>query len=139
MGRRSWYRELLEEPDPETQLRLMARASRTVKLRAGGLMEVIRSAAPADPDIGELWRWIQADVHDIQRPLVESLREKDALRRGLDVDRAGDVLWTLSHPNLWQLLVGERGWTPEQYEEWFGDTICSQLLETRSRSRENRA
>jgi hypothetical protein len=27
------------------------------------------------------------------------------------------------------LLVGVRGWTPEQYEKWFGDTACAQLLE----------
>jgi len=24
--------------------------------------------------------------------------------------------------------VAERGWTPEQYEQWFGDTACAQLL-----------
>ena len=44
------------------------------------------------------------------------------------MDRATDILWTLNHPDVWQLLVGERGWTPEQYEEWFGDTVCAQLL-----------
>ena len=128
MGQRAWYRELLEEPDPERQLRLMARTSRLVKLRAAALMEVIRSAAPGDPDIGALWSRIQSDFYDIQRPVVEVLYEKGALRPGLDVDRATDILWTLNHPNLWQLLVGERGWTPEQYEQWFGDAVCAQLL-----------
>jgi hypothetical protein len=29
---------------------------------------------------------------------------------------------------VWALLVGARGWTPEQYERWFGDTSCAQLL-----------
>jgi AcrR family transcriptional regulator len=128
MGQRPWYLELLEERDPERQLRLMARASRVVKLRAGALMEVIRSAAPADPDIDALWKRIQSEFYAIQRRIVESLDEKEALRPGLDVDRATDLMWTLNHPNLWQLLVGERGWTPEQYEEWFGDAVCSQLL-----------
>lgn len=28
----------------------------------------------------------------------------------------------------WFLLVGRRGWTPEQFEEWFADATCSQLL-----------
>jgi hypothetical protein len=31
------------------------------------------------------------------------------------------------------LLVGERGWTPEQWERWFGETISAQLLGTASR------
>ena len=128
MGQRQWYQELLAEPDPERQLRLMARNSRLVKLRAAALMEVIRSAAPTDPDIAALWTRIQSDFYDIQRPVVAALAEKNALRPGLDVDRATDILWTLNHPDVWHLLVGERGWTPERYEEWFGDTLCAQLL-----------
>ena len=128
MGQRRWYQELLAEPDPERQLRLMARTSRLVKLRAAALMEVIRSAAPTDPDIAALWSRIQSDFYDIQRPLVAMLAEKNALRPGLDVDRATDILWTLNHPDVWHLLVGERGWTPEQYERWFGDAVCAELL-----------
>src|SRR4051812_18352795 len=46
VAERSWYLEVLEEPDPERQLRLNARNSRVVKLRIAGVMEVIRSAAP---------------------------------------------------------------------------------------------
>jgi hypothetical protein len=60
--------------------------------------------------------------------IVESLQEKRALVTGLDVDRASDLLWTLNHPNLWQLLVVQRRWTPAEYEQWFGDTACAQLL-----------
>jgi hypothetical protein len=59
---------------------------------------------------------------------VESLHAKRALRPGLDVARATDVLWTLNHPDVWLLLVGERGWTPGQWERWFADTACAQLL-----------
>ena len=125
---RRWYREVLEEPDPERQLRLNARNSRVVKLRIAPVLEVIRSAAPMDPDIGALWSRIQSDFHDNQRSIVKAVDERRGLRPGLDVDRAADILWTLNHPDLWQLLVGQRGWTPEQYEQWFGDTACAQLL-----------
>ena len=50
------------------------------------------------------------------------------LFRSLDVDRATDILWTLVHPTVWQLLVGERAWTAEDYERWLADTACSELL-----------
>jgi AcrR family transcriptional regulator len=126
-----WYRELLEETDPERQLRLTAHNSCLVKRRIGGVLEVIRSAAPTDADIGALWSRIQTEFHANQRVIVESLNDKNALAPGLDVDRATDILWTLNHPNLWQLLVDERGWTPEEYEHWFADTACSQLLSPR--------
>src|SRR6059058_5513784 len=55
VGQRSWFREVVEEPDPERQLRLNARNSRVVKERAAALMEVLREAAPADPEIETLW------------------------------------------------------------------------------------
>ncbi len=52
----------------------------------------------------------------VQRSIVESLHEKNALRPGLGIASATDVLWTLNHPNVYQLLVPDRGWKPEQYE-----------------------
>ena len=131
ISERQRYRDDLAEPDPERQLRLNARNARIVKQRAGALMGVIRNAAPTDPELGALWSRIQSDFYDNQRPFVESLQAKNALRSGLDVTRGTDILWTLNHPDLWLLLVGERGWTPEEWEQWFGDTICEQLLAVR--------
>jgi AcrR family transcriptional regulator len=128
VGERPWYLEVLEEPDPERIVRLTAKNSRVVKERAGALMAVIRSAAPADADIAALWERIQSDFYDNQLGIVEALRKRKGLRRGLDVERAADILWTLNHPDLWQLLVRERGWTPEQWERWFAETVRAQLL-----------
>jgi AcrR family transcriptional regulator len=125
---RRWYQEVLEEPDPDRLVRLTARNSRAVKERAGSLMGVIRSAASTDADIAQLWARIQTDFHDNQRGIVEALHARRALRPGLGVARAADVLWTLNHPDLWLLLVGERGWTPAQWERWFVDVVRSQLL-----------
>ena len=128
VAERDWYREVLEEPDPERQLQLNARNSRVAKLRIGEVIEVIRGAAPLDPDIGALWNRIQTEFHANQREIAKSLDDRSALRPDLDINRAADILWTLNHPDVWQLLVGQRGWTPEQYEHWFADAARSQLL-----------
>ena len=128
IGEQRWYRELVAEHDAERQLRATARNSRLVKVRIAGTLEVIRSAAPLDPDIAGLWRRIQNDFHANQGVIVRSLQAKDALRPGLSAEHATDILWTLNHPNLWQLLVDERGWTPEQYEAWLFETARAQLL-----------
>jgi AcrR family transcriptional regulator len=128
VGEQRWYRAVLEEPDPERQLRLNMRNSRTVKVRAGAMLEVIRSAASADPDIGALWARIQTEFHDNQRAVVQSLADKGALAAGLDLAGATDILWALNHPTVYALLAGERGWSPQHYEQWLGDLLCSQLL-----------
>jgi AcrR family transcriptional regulator len=132
IAEQQWYRDMVQEPDPERQLRLLARNVRQVKLRIAALLEVIRSAAPTDPDIGALWRRIQTDFHANQRVIAESLSQKGALRPGLDVDTATDILWTLNISNIWYLLVAERGWTPDRFEHWFADLAGSQLLAGRA-------
>lgn len=127
---RPWYIAVLEEPDPRRQLTMTAEASRAVKTRIGPVLKVIRNAAAVDADLGSLWELIQADFHANQRVIVESLDRKGALRHGLGVERATDLLWMLNHPDIWLLLVDERGWSPEEWEDWFARSSCEQLLAT---------
>ena len=131
---RAWYREVLEEPDPERRLRLNARNARAVKTRIAGVLHVIRQAALLDPDTEALWDRIQSDFYENQRAIVQALDAGGALRPGLDVAEAADILWTLNHPDVWQLLVTQRGWTPERWEQWFVDTSSRQLLDQASGS-----
>ena len=128
VGERAWFRAVLEESDPERQLRLNVRNAKLVRARIGPLLQVVRRAAAADSEVAELWNRIQAEFYDNQRSLVEVLHEKGALWTSLDVARATDILWTLNHPDVYWLLVNERSWTPDQHERWLADLLCSQLL-----------
>src|SRR3954463_10102622 len=128
IGERPWYRAVLAEPDAERALRLGAHQARLVKERAGALLGVIRSAASADRDAQELWNRIESDFYANQSAVVQALHDRGELRPGLDAARGADIMWTLNHPDVWRLLVGERGWTPEAWEHWFAETVCEQLL-----------
>ncbi len=125
-----WFREVLAENDPVRKLRLNARNSRAAKTRIGGMFKVIRGAAEIDPDCRALWELIQADFHANQQTIVDSIHRRGGLRRGLGVARAADILWTLNHPDVWLLLVGECRWSPRAYETWLAQTSCAQLLGT---------
>ena len=129
VAQQEWYREVVEEPDPERQLRLNARNSRVVKVRIAALLEVIRSAAPIDPDIEALWKRIGTEFHANQRVIVESLDEKQALRPGLDVERRhGHPLD--AQPSQRVAAARRRAGVdaPSSYEQWCGDVACWQLL-----------
>lgn len=130
VGERPWFRAVLEEPDPARQLRLNVRNAKVVRSRIGPLLEVIRNAAGQDPEIAALWARIQSEFYENQRTVVQSLRRKQALKPGLTTNRATDILWTLNHPNVYRLLVVDRGWTPDQHERWLGDALCAELLES---------
>ncbi len=128
VGERDWYTAVLSEPDPRRQLALTAESSRVVKTRIGPVLTVIRDAASADEDLAALWELIQTDFWANQRAIVESLAAKRALRPGLDVERATDLLWTLNSPDVWLLLVVRRGWSPEAWQDWFVQACEQQLL-----------
>jgi hypothetical protein len=45
----------------------------------------------------------------------------------------------LNHPDTSRLLVHPRGWTPDEWEQWLGDTAVAQLLRPgRARARSRR-
>lgn len=131
VAERPWYVDVLEEPDPERKLRRLAAASCAVKVRIAALLGVIRDASPSDDEIGALWQLIQSDFHANQGAIITTLDRAGALAPDLDAARATDILWTLNHPDVWLLLVGQRGWSPEQFEKWLGDTAVTQLLAPR--------
>jgi AcrR family transcriptional regulator len=125
---RPWYRDLLAEPDPRRLLRRFAAQSRQVKQRAGALMTVIRNGAATDPAVADLWRLIQDEFHAVLRPIATRLSADGVLADHLTAATASDLLWTLNHPDVWQLLCVERGWTADAYEDWLGRSFESQLL-----------
>jgi AcrR family transcriptional regulator len=100
-----------------------------VAREAGVSLKTVYLAFGTKPGLlRSLWN-IQTEYHANQRAIVEPLDRQNRLRAGIGVDRAADILWTTNHPNTWQLLVVERGWTPEQYEQWAGgDLACAQFL-----------
>ena len=90
VDQRQWYREVVEEPDPERQLRLNARNARVVKLRIAPLLEVIRDAAPVEPDTARALepdpvRLLRQPARRSSRPCTRSTRSS----AGLDVDARG--------------------------------------------------
>jgi len=135
VAQRAWYRSVLEEADAERQLRLLAAGACSVKVRIGALLKVIRSASVVDPDSAALWQLIQSDFYENQRAIVSTLHARRGLRPGLSATEATDILWSLNHPDVWLLLVDQRGWTPQAFEAWFADTLCQQLLDTTSAGR----
>jgi hypothetical protein len=46
----------------------------------------------------------------------------------VDPGDAADIIWATNAPELYQLLVGQRGWTPERYEQFLADTWRRLLL-----------
>jgi len=124
---RPWVREILAEPDPRRRLALVARNVRVVRERTAHVTEIVRQAAPADEQIASLWERFQREFYELGVRGIVTTLERDGVLTA-DLTTATDLGWTLTHPDLYQLLVRQRGWSPERYERWLVETLETQLL-----------
>ncbi len=132
LAERAWFRETIDESDPTLRLALLARNARIVRERTGVLPEVVQQAAPLDEQIAELWERFQREFYERGMRTIAKTLERDGVL-SVELKTATDILWTLTHPDLYLLLVHRRGWKPAAYERWLTDTLRTQLL-ARSRA-----
>ncbi|MER7900468.1 helix-turn-helix domain-containing protein [Streptomyces sp. NPDC096046] len=127
---RPWAREVLDAPDPATQLALQAAGARRILQRAAPVLEVVHGAAAADPEVAALWQANQEQRHTVQLRFAEALTAKTggALRDGHDASSAADIALAVLGPETYGLLVTGRGWSPARWERWATDALVRQLL-----------
>src|SRR5919204_2319125 len=127
LAQRPWFREFIAEPDPRRRLALVAHNARIVRERTATLTEIVRQAAPGDTQIAELWERFQRELYELgMREVAKTLARDGSL--ATVPKTAADLLWALTHPDLYLLLVRERGWKPDAYEQWLRDALCHELL-----------
>ncbi len=118
--------EYLHEPDPARQLRMLAELNRRQLQVGSDVVVMYQEAAASDPQMAETLREVLATREREIRRLIDALAPR--LRSELTVDSALDLTLALTLPELFHLLVVERGWGPVPYETWLGNTLVSQLL-----------
>jgi AcrR family transcriptional regulator len=121
--------EANQSDDPETRLRFAAKIARSIFDSLRTEAEVLRGATAIAP---EFIRERERVRYERQEGLVKLLDRKGALRAGLDVSMARDILWTLTSYDIHRRLVVERKWSADQYEQWLGDTLVATLLDPRA-------
>ncbi len=121
------------EPDPRKYLAFYAELVTEIGGRLAGIYEAVRGAAGADPDARGLWESHLAQRRQGAANVVGDVLRKGRLRVGVDRQAAADIIWLLNDPGLYHLLVRRRGWTPDHYQAWLGETMIRQLLPDENR------
>jgi AcrR family transcriptional regulator len=123
---RDYVQAILAAPDAETKIEIYASAMRMIAGRLAPVLAMLQQAAAAAPELTVLWREISERRAANMRRFVADLAAVAPLRT--DLDEAADIVWATNAPELYQLLVGQRGWTPERYERFLADTWRRVLL-----------
>ena len=121
-------RALLADPDPQNQLSGLAGIILGILSRAEPLYRILVSAAATDPDAAVLLAELTRQRQQGQAQFAHSLARAGALRPELRERDAADIIHALTLPEVYRLLVCDRGWPPDRYEQWLTQTLISQLL-----------
>ena len=130
VAERPFVQAIKDAADPEQKARIFARHLRESAARTAGVLSVIESAASTDPEIADLWQKLQDQGLHGMTLAATGLRDQAALRPGLSVVRAADILWLYTGPWAYRVLVTGRGWSLDDYETWLAGTLYVQLMDT---------
>jgi AcrR family transcriptional regulator len=125
---RPTIRALEIEPDAARMLAGFADLVTSIQGRIARLHVALAGAAESDTEARMLFeRLEQQRLAAMQRPAT-ILSRRGALRRGLTIARAADVLWLHNDPLIYHQLVHKRQWSPAQFQDWLTRALQTQLL-----------
>jgi len=116
------------EGNPRQALILWVRLITDVATRTAPLFAVLNAAADADPDAAQMLAESARGRLFGARAFVGHLASLDALAAEVSPQQAADLCWALNDPHLYQLLVGERGWTTAEFEGWLAAALAATVL-----------
>ena len=125
---RPQVRALVSDEDPKEQLAGFAALLREVMARAAPMHRILADAARSDEDAASLLAQLGRQRQEGQRRIARSLARSGALRPGLRERDVADVIYALASPEVYGLLVFDRGWSAERYEKWVNAILVDQLL-----------
>jgi AcrR family transcriptional regulator len=125
-------RRALSASDPETRLRLAAPIARQIHDAQSATFDLLRGAGVVAPELAKLEQQRESLRYERQERMIISLCDAGRLRPELDHATARDIFWMLTGRDVYRMLVRERGWSSQKYQNWLAESLVSSLL-TRER------
>ncbi len=119
---------ILQERDPRRQIDRIAQVCGEILSRAAPVYAIMRTAASTEPEIQKRIRHLHRERLENMTAFYRQVAANGPLGTGLDEKRAGEIVWALTSPELFLLLVTESGWSKEKYSQWLAEILFRMLL-----------
>lgn len=116
------------EPDPRAIIRGWGELSAEVGPRISPLLLLLRAAAASDPQVAGLRAEIDGARLSRMTGNARRLHRAGHLRADITAEHAGEIMWAYSSPELFELLVLRRHWSPAQFGAFIAEAMISALL-----------
>src|SRR2546426_12784178 len=80
--------------------------------------ELMRGAGVVAPELAKLEQQRERLRYDREERVITFLRNAGRLRPGLSHKTARDIFWMFTGGDVYRMLVRERGWSPQKYQDW---------------------
>jgi hypothetical protein len=107
---------------------MVVRHTSQVAARTAPIKEVMRDAAAGDPAVRQLLHEDDRRRYLTQRALVDQVIGGGSLREGCDIDHAVATFFATVNSHSYQLLAGQLGWSPADWQLWLTDVLGRELL-----------
>lgn len=117
-----------DSTDPTAIVRELASAARQMREQFADIMRLLLTTAAHDREVAEQLRGATGVYRSTLVRFAERLSELGALRPGLDIADAVDLLWFYFGYSSLFTLHDDNGWSYERAEQWLAEQACRELL-----------
>lgn len=118
------------EKSPKKRLSITAKLARQIYDAERELIDILRGASVVAPEFKELEQEREKRRYERQGEYVKKMMGEKVLAKGLTLQKARDILWSLTGRDMYRMFVVERGWTSDEYEKFLALLLVKSLLDT---------
>lgn len=116
------------EKSPRKRLEIAARISRQLYDAEKMQLNFLRGALILDPVFKELEIERERRRYTRQEETIKMMAKEKVFNKNLPLSKIRDILWAFTGRDIYRMLVLERGWSSDEYEEWLGKSLIQTLL-----------
>lgn len=126
MAQRDVIQKVRDAPAAARKLEIYAKHLAATMPRSAPIQLLARDGAASSADAAEVWQQIRHETLTAMTMFASDLARTGQLR--VSATNARDVLWTYHAPELYELLVLERGWSATRYGKFVAQASIGALL-----------
>lgn len=125
---RAWFQEMMSSDSAQRLLALDVEHGTAIYDRVCEIWPALRAAA-SDPDVADYWVQIGTGRRRAHRAQAARIAELGALKSGLSIEQATDLIFLIGGHPPYRSLVQDAGWPIVEYRAWLFTTLVRQLLD----------
>jgi AcrR family transcriptional regulator len=127
-AQRRWAREVAAAPDPHAKLARYVKQIGDVTPRIAPLIDVLRTTAPAEPDVAAFLKQMEHGRREGPLHLLGHGVPPGTWRGGLTADQVADIVFAIASPDTYRALTYRCGWTRRAAEKLIVRMLERELL-----------